>query len=105
MHAVLDAARRHSRIIRASAESASEHLIGEPRLEKAAAALCQRYDDLRRRITGPQGELIRDPLRWRDVRPLVAAYVLAFATGQLAITSLFSGRPSPSKKDDQSSSS
>jgi hypothetical protein len=104
IHAVVDAAMRHGRVIHASADVASERLVGEPRLLKAAAKLAERYDELHRRLIGPSGEPIRDPLRWRDIRPLVAAYVIAFDAGQRAITSLFAGCRPLSNKDVRSSS-
>ncbi len=103
IHAVADAAIQYGRIVRASADAASERLVGEPRLRTAAVKLAERYDELHRRLFGPNGKPIRDPLRWRDIRPLVAAYVIAFDAGQRAITTLFAGCRSLSNKDVRSS--
>ncbi len=102
--AVIATAERHGRVICASADAASERLVDEPRLMTAAVWLAKRYDELERRVLGTDGKPIRDPLRWRDVRPLVAAHVLAFDAGQRAILSLFGACRSLSNPHDRSSS-
>jgi hypothetical protein len=66
--------------------------VGEgPTLFSAAERLATRYDAVAHRILDAHGRLLRSVGRWREIRPLVVAFVLAYAIYAQAIVRAFGG--------------
>jgi len=83
------------RVVRLATGDAYERISGVPTALGTAEALAQRYDPVRVRVMDASGRLLRSFGRWREIRPLIAAFALAHAFAVRTIVGAASGGLAP----------
>ncbi len=84
---------RGIRLVRWSRKGACTEVCGQPVLVDAVRQIVSRYPILRERLLGQKGEMRRDPERWRHLRPLLVAFVLAHGFAARSVIKTFGSIP------------
>jgi hypothetical protein len=82
---------RGIRVARLTLAQACTEVCGESQLARAAQRIVSRYPALAERLLDSRGNLLRDMERWRHLRPLVVAFVLAHAFAARSVINAFGG--------------
>ncbi len=94
---------RGIRVAQFTLARACTEVCGESRLAVATKRIVSRYPALAERLLDARGNVLRDTERWRHVRPLVVAFVLAHAFAAHSVINAFGGlippHPQPRKYD------
>ncbi len=82
---------RGIRVVHFTLAQACTEVSGEPRLAVTTQRIASRYPALAERLLNTNGNLTRDAERWRHLRPLVVAFVLAHAFAARSVIDAFGG--------------
>jgi hypothetical protein len=94
---------RGIRVVHFTLAYACTEVCGESQLTAAALHIAFRYPALLERLLNAREVLVRDAERWRHLRPLVVAFVLAHAFAARSVINAFGGLIPPHPKSNYDS--
>jgi len=86
-------------VVRLATSDAYARVSGIPCAFAAAERLAVRYDPVRKRVLDGNRRLLKSFGRWREIRPLIAAFALAHAHAVRTIVGTANGAPLPAASD------